>query len=185
LGGIPPPNLLLWLEGIDAMHKFFVYAFWAVLLTGAFFVASGQTSLAQDLAAISPGDATTKINTKNMPLYLDEGLVSKNTDFSRFARVRAKSMARNHRMARGRMQITRQPDGSFLARYHAIDMESIVTKVSRSSSKTVPFVGVMRFCELVMEAKAESPSACKKAKFTPVTVIPNRQIFSFRKGSWQ
>ena len=167
------------------MHKFFVYAFLAVFLTGAFFAASARTSQAQDVASISPGDANAKINTKNMPLYLDEGLVSKNADFSKFARVRAKSMARNHRMARPRMQITKQADGSYLARYHAIDMDSIVTNVRRSSSKTVPFVGVMRFCELVMEATGDSPSACKKAKFTPVTVIPNRQIFSFRKGAWQ
>ena len=167
------------------MHKFFAYAFLAVFLTGAFFAASAQTSRAQDVASISPGDANTKINTKNMPLYLDEGLVTKNADFSKFARVRAKSLDRNHRMARARMQITKQADGSYLARYHAIDMDSIVTNVRRSSSKTVPFVGVMRFCELVMEATGDSPSACKKAKFTPVTVIPNRQIFSFRKGAWQ
>ncbi|MEZ7198490.1 hypothetical protein [Pseudodesulfovibrio karagichevae] len=167
------------------MHKFFMYAFGAALLTGAFFAASQQAAMAQDLAAISPGDATTRINTKNMPLYLDEGLVTKNTDFSRFARVRAQSMDRNHRMTRAHMQIIKQADGSYLARYHAIDMDSIVTKVSRSSSKTVPFVGVMRFCELIMEATAESPAACKKAEFKPVTVIPNRQIFSFRKGSWQ
>ena len=167
------------------MHKFLVYAFWAVFLTGAFFVASVLPSRAQDLAAISPGDATTRINTKNMPLYLDEGLVTKNADFTKFARVRAKVLNRNHRMARARMQITRQADGSYLARYHAIDMDSIVTKVSRSKSKTIPFVGVMRFCELVMEAKADTVAACKTAKFTPVTVIPNRQIFSYRKGSWQ
>jgi hypothetical protein len=185
LGGTPPPNLLLWLEGFKAMHKFFVYAFLAVFLTGAFFAATEQASRAQDLAAISPGDANAKINTKNMPLYLDEGLVSKNADFSKFARVRARSLDRNHRLARSRMQITKQADGSYLARYHAIDMDSIVTKVRRSSSKTVPFVGVMSFCELVMEAKGDSPSACKKAEFTPVTVIPNRQIFSFRKGAWQ
>jgi hypothetical protein len=173
------------LEGFNAMHKFFVYAFLAVFLTGAFFAASVQDSRAQDLAAISPGDANTKITTKNMPLYLDEGLVSKNADFSKFARVRARSLDRNHRMARTRMQITKQADGSYRARYHAIDMDSIVTKVRRSSSKSVPFVGVMRFCELVMEATAESPAACKKAEFKPVTVIPNRQIFSFRKGAWQ
>ncbi|WP_319583202.1 hypothetical protein [uncultured Pseudodesulfovibrio sp.] len=167
------------------MDKFFISALLAVFLTGAFFAASAQAVHAQDVASLSPGDASVKINTKNMPLYLDEGLVTKNADFSKFARVRAKSLDRNHRMARTRMQIIKQDDGSFLARYHAIDMDSIVTKVSRSSSKTVPFVGVMRFCELVMEATAESPAACKKAKFSPVTVIPNRQIFSFRKGAWQ
>jgi hypothetical protein len=182
LGGIPPPNLLLWLEGFIAMHKVYAYAFLAILLTGAFFVASAQ---AQDVASISPGNANTKVTTKNMPLYLDEGLVTKNADFSKFAKVRARSLDRNHRLARSRMQIIKQADGSYLARYHAIDMDSIVTKVRRSSSKTVPFVGVMSFCELIMESKGNSPSACKKAEFTPVTVIPNRQIFSFRKGAWQ
>ncbi|WP_148266970.1 hypothetical protein [Pseudodesulfovibrio mercurii] len=167
------------------MHKFTVYATLAVFLTGAFFAASALPCRAQDVAAIAPGDATTHINTKNMPLYLDEGLVAKNADFSKFARVRAKALDRNHRLARSRMQIIKQADGSFLARYHAIDMDSIVTKVSRSKSKTIPFVGVMRFCELVMEATGESPAACRAAEFTPVTVIPNRQIFSYKKGTWQ
>lgn len=185
MGGIPPPNLWLWLEGFNAMHKFIVYASLAIFLTGAFFASDARTARAQDLASIAPEDAVPHITTKNMPLYLDEGLVSKNADFTKFARVRARSLERNHRMARSRMQIIKKADGSYVARYHAIDMDSIVTKVSRSQSKTIPFVGVMRFCELVMEATAESPAACRAAKFTPVTVIPNRQIFSYRKGSWQ
>ncbi|WFS63010.1 hypothetical protein LF599_02300 [Pseudodesulfovibrio thermohalotolerans] len=167
------------------MHKFFVYASLAVFLTGAFFAASVRPAWAQDLAAISPGDASTPVRVENMPAFLDTGLATKKADFTRFARSRAKSLDRNHCQARSRMQITQQPDGSYLARFHAIDMDSIVTNVRRSKSKTVPFVGVMRFCELVMEAKADSPDACRAAEFTAVTVIPNRQIFSYKKGSWQ
>ena len=167
------------------MHKFIVYASLAVFLTGAFFAASVQPAWAQDLASISPGDASTPVTAENMPVFLDTGLATKKADFTQFARTRAKSLDRNHRLARSRMQITQQADGSYLARFHVIDMDSIVTNVRRSSSKSVPFVGVMRFCELVMEASGDSPAACRAAEFTPVTVIPNRQIFSFKKGSWQ
>ena len=157
----------------------------AVFLTGAFFASPAGVAHAQDVASVAPGNATTPVTAANMPVYLDEALETKHADFSKFARVRADALNRNHRMSRSRMEITKQADGSYLARYHVIDMDSIVTKVSRSSSKTIPFVGVMRFCELVMEAVAASPEACRSAHFNAVTVIPNRQIFSYKKGTWQ
>lgn len=157
----------------------------AVFLTGAFFAPLTGTARAQDVASVAPGNATTPVTAANMPVYLDEGLATKHADFFQFAKARADALNRNHRMSRSRMQITKREDGSYLARYHVIDMDSIVTKVSRSSSKTIPFVGVMRFCEMVMEAVAASPEACRTAHFEAVTVIPNRQIFSYKKGAWQ
>lgn len=162
----------------------------AVLLTGAF-CASGSPALAGDAAApqavasVAPGNATKPVTAQNMPVYLDEALASKHADFSSFAKTRVSSLNRNHIHAKSRMQITKQSDGSYRARYHQIDAATVSCKVSRSSSKVVPFVAVLRFQEMIMEAVAESPEACRQAQFAAVEVIPNRQIFSFKKGGWE
>ncbi|WP_316897392.1 hypothetical protein [Pseudodesulfovibrio indicus] len=166
------------------MHKFAILAILALLSTGAFF-ASGVTASAQEVASVAPGNASQPVTAANMPLYLDEGLATKHADFEKFAKTRAQALNRNHRLSRQRMLITKQPDGSYLARYHAIDIDSISTKVSRSKSKTIPFVGVMRFQEMIMEAVGNSPELCRTAHFKPVSAIPNRQIFSYKKGTWQ
>ena len=172
------------------MKNYALIAVLAVLLTGAFFApaakaADPQTAASQDVASIAPGNATTPVTAQNMPAYLDEGLASKHADFSSFAKTRVSALNRNHIRAKSRMEITKQADGTYRARYHQFDAATLSCKVSRSSSKTVPFVAVMRFQEMVMEAVAESPEACRMAEFAAVTIIPNRQIFSYKKGTWQ
>lgn len=167
------------------MHKIAIFAILALFVTGAFFASGVRTASAQEVAANAPGNASQPVTAANMPVYLDDGLATKHMDFEKFAKSRVQALNRNHRLSRQRMQITRQPDGSFLARFHAIDLDSISTKVSRSQSKTIPFVGVMRYQEIVMESVAGTPEACRTAHFKPVSVIPNRQIFSYKKGTWQ
>jgi len=58
-------------------------------------------------------------------------------------------------------------------------------KVSKSSSKTIPYVAVMKYHEVVMEYVGASREACRTATFTPKMLIPTRQIFSYKKGAWK
>ncbi|MCJ2165354.1 MULTISPECIES: hypothetical protein [unclassified Pseudodesulfovibrio] len=172
------------------MKNFAITAALAVLLTGAFFVLNGQAqagepSPSQEVASAGPGNATTPVTAKNMPTYLDKDLTLKHVDFTQFAQTRVRSLNRNHCLAKSRMKITKQSDGSYVARYHSIDYATVLCKVSRSKSKTIPYVAVLRYHELVMQAVAESPDAFSQAEFVAVSVIPNRQIFSYKKGSWQ
>ncbi len=170
-------------------HIFFIVL--AVSLTGSFLVSGVQaeetssSNTPVNMAAIAPGNAKTPVTSKNLPIYLDEDLASKHADFSKFAKTKVTALNRNHRLSRSRMQIIKQPDGSFLARFHTIDDTSMVCKVRRSKSKTIPFVGVLSFKERVFEAIAASPDDFRKAEFIPVAVIPNRHIFSYKKGRWQ
>jgi len=173
------------------MKEFIFTAALVVFLTGAFSV-PGQEAQAQEIAstpkemaAITPGNASVPVNSKNMPIYLDADLANKNADFTQFARNRVHALSRNHIMAKSRMKITKQADGSFLARYHTFDQDSMNCKVRRSSSKTIPYVAVVRFKEIIMQAVGITPDECRHAKFVPVEVIPNRQIFSYKKGTWQ
>jgi len=172
------------------MNKLLIIITLALSLTGAFLVSDGLatdvTPQSQvNVAVAAPGNANTPVTSKTLPVYLDEDLASKHADFSKFAKSKISSINRNHRLSRSRMEIVAQPDGSYRARFHSIDGGSLICKVRRSKSKTIPFVGVLSYKEKIFEAVAETPEACRKAEFIPVAVIPNRHIFSFKKGSWQ
>ncbi len=39
--------------------------------------------------------------------------------------------------------------------------------------------------EKIYEATVSHPSKCNSAEFIPIAIIPNRHIFSFKKGHWQ
>jgi hypothetical protein len=143
--------------------------------------ASGSGSM--DVAVAAPSQ--TQIKAANLPDYLDEDLVSKHSDFSHFAQGKVRSLNQNHTNSKSRMQIERLADGTYRARYHSIDGNSLVCKVRRSKSQTIPYVGVLSYKERIFEAVGNSPEDCRRANFIPVAVIPNRHIFSFKKGTWQ
>jgi hypothetical protein len=173
------------------MIKLIISAALALVLTGTFYVSpsmSAETDAPKpsvNIAVATPRNANTPVTRQNLPLYLDEDLASKHADFSNFAKSKVRTLNQNHRLSRSRMQIVKQPDGSYLARFHKIDSASLVCKVRRSKSKTIPYVGVLRYKEKVFEAVGISPEACRHGEFIPVAIIPNRHIFSFKRGSWQ
>ncbi|WP_199244343.1 hypothetical protein [Pseudodesulfovibrio cashew] len=171
------------------MKHFVIFVVFAALLSGPFFVsdalAQEPEQKAVDVAVAAPGNANTPVSAKNLPVYLDEDLASKHADFTNFAKTKVSALNRNHRLSKSRMQIVQLPDGTYRARYHAIDRNSLICKVRRSKSKTIPYVAVLSYKEKVFEAIADSPAACRKAEFIPVAIIPNRHIFSYKKGAWR
>lgn len=171
------------------MNKSIISVAFVLLMSGFFCMSTTQASdqasagSTVDVAVASPSN--TQISAKNLPTYLDEGLASKHADFSSFAQTKIRSLNRNHNLSKSRMQIVKQPDGSYLARYHAIDNDSLICKVRRSKSKSIPYVGVLRYKERIMESAGITPEACRSGEFIPVAIIPNRHIFSYKKGSWR
>nr|WP_321513578.1 hypothetical protein [uncultured Pseudodesulfovibrio sp.] len=170
------------------MKIFVLSAFLAAFLTGAFFAPSANAQDAAagtEVAVATPSATTPSVTSKNLPVYLDHDLAKKHADFTRFAKVRVKAMDSNHRMSKSRMKVTKLPDGNYKALYHAIDYDSVVCKVRYSSSKSIPYVAILSYREMVMEAIGQSPEDCLSAEFKAVSIIPNRQIFSHKKGRWQ
>lgn len=172
------------------MHKTLIIGLFAVSLLGSFCMSNAMaegaaTSPEVEVAAIEPGTTTPKVTAKTLPGFLDEDLANQRDIFSRFAQKHVVKINRNHRLSRSRMQVTREADGTFRGRYHAIDQSSLATKVRRSSSESIPFVGVLSYHETVYEAVAESREALNDAAFNPVLIIPNRHIFSYRNDTWQ
>jgi len=115
---------------------------------------------------------------------VDKELSKKHDDFESFAKWKIKQFNSNYRFSRSRMQVTKQADGSYRARYHEIDNSSLSFKVRRSQSKSTPFVGVLSYREQVYESIARTPELFQDAPFDVVEIIPNRHIFSYRKGKW-
>jgi hypothetical protein len=116
---------------------------------------------------------------------IDPDLQEKQLQFKRFAVEKIQKLNSNHNLSRARMQVTKQADGTFRGLYHQINEDSFDIKVRRSSSKSVPFVGVLSYQEQVFEAVAASPAQLKNSEFTVVQVIPNKHIFSYCKNCWQ
>jgi len=175
---------------MTTMHKYIFIGFFAVSLLGSFLMSNAQAEDAiatseVEVAAIEPGATLPKVTGKTLPTYLDEDLANRKDEFSRFAKTKVKTINSNHRLSRSRMQVTREADGTFRGRFHAIDKSTLATKVRRSKSKTIPYVGVLSYHETIYEAVAESPEALNGADFNPVAIIPNRHIFSYKNDAWQ
>ena len=118
------------------------------------------------------------------PVLEDKDLARRYSDFQSFAKSKVQQLNRNHRFSRLRMEITKQADGTYRARYHQIDDTTLSIKVRRSQSSSIPYVGVLSYREQVFESSASSPEQFEKSLFAVVEVIPNRHIFSYRKGTW-
>jgi len=115
----------------------------------------------------------------------DKELASKHAEFTTFALKKITELNRNHRLSRSRMQVTKQADGSWRALYHQIDDKTLTAKVRRSQSKSIPYVGVISYQEQVFEARSDSPDQFSDEQFVMVQIIPNRHIFSYKKGAWK
>ena len=118
------------------------------------------------------------------PATTDKTLAEKYVDFENFAHSKVKQLNRNHKYSRSRMLVTKQADGTYLARYHHIDDASLTVKVMRSKSNSIPYVGIISYQEQVLESSAASPKAFSDSQFAVVKIIPNRHIFSYNKGTW-
>jgi hypothetical protein len=154
----------------------------SVLVTAAFILltlpAVADDQLDQvSYSIINPQDV-------HQPVDKDKTLASKYSDFENFAKLKVQQLNRNLRFSRSRMKITRLPDGTFRARYHQIDDSTLSMKVRRSQSSSIPFVGVLSYKEQVFESSADAPEQFNQSIFALVEVIPNRHIFSYRKGIW-
>ncbi len=118
------------------------------------------------------------------PADKDKDLANKYSDFENFAKLKVQQFNRNLRFSRSRMKITRKSDGTYSARYHQIEDSTLTFKVRRSQSRSIPYVGVLSYRELVFESSAATPEQFDQSLFAVVEVIPNRHIFSYRKGKW-
>ena len=114
----------------------------------------------------------------------DNELLARLAEFETFARSKVQQLNQNHKNSQSHMKITQQKDGTYRARYHKIDNATMKVKVRRSQSDSAPYVGIISYREQIFESSASAPEEFENDMFAVVKVIPNRHIFSFRKGVW-
>ncbi len=114
----------------------------------------------------------------------DNELMVRLAEFETFARSKVRQLNQNHKNSQSHMKITQQKDGTYRARYHKIDNSTMKVKVRRSQSDSAPYVGIISYREQIFESSASAPEEFENDMFAVVKVIPNRHIFSFRKGVW-
>ncbi len=150
----------------------------AILMLSSLAMAGKTTPVQVSFMDVDPADAQEQL-LKNQTLAL------KRLEFEVFAKSKVKQLNRNHVFSRSRMEITKQTDGTYLARYHQIDDSTMSVKVRRSQSKSIPYVGVISYREQVFESTASTPEQFGESAFAVVQIIPNRHIFSYQKGAWK
>lgn len=141
-------------------------------------VADGTTPSKVSFATVDPIDAQEKV-LKNQALAL------KRLEFELFAKEKVRQLNQNHIFSRSRMEIIKQIDGTYRARYHRIDDSTMGVEVNPSQSGTIPYVGVLSYREQVLESTASTLEQLDQSTFFVVKIIPNRHIFSYQKGSWK
>lgn len=156
-----------------------------VLIAGMMVLAAGLAFAAERVDQVSylrtehaGGDAPAQVGGGDAQLDQRRG------DFLRFAQGKIREMNRNHIYARPRMRISKEADGSYRAVYHQINETSLACEVNRSKSKSIPFVAVLSYQEEVYATSCATPEQCRQGEFSPVGMIPNRHIFSYRNGTW-
>ena len=114
----------------------------------------------------------------------DNELLARLAEFETFARSKVRQLNQNHKNSQSHMKITQQKDGTYRARYHKIDDSTMKVKVRRSQSNSAPYVGIISYREQIFESSGSALKEFENDMFAVVEVIPNRHIFSFRKGAW-
>lgn len=156
----------------------------SMMLTTVFLGLVALPSLAADQVS---GQAQKPIVLAKSNISAEQGdneLSGKQTEFIQFAKEKIKTLNRNSKFSRSRMQVSKQADGTWRAFYHQIDDSSMKVKVRRSQSKSIPYVGILSYQEQVFEAYSKSPKKFDSEAFQLVQIIPNRHIFSYCKGCW-
>ena len=140
-----------------------------------------------NVSKLDQAGAAAGISTSAASLLTGEErqLAVQKAEFLRFAATKIREMNSNHILSRARMQINKGPDGLYRALFHEIDDQSMTCQVSRSESRSVPYVAVLSYKERIFAASCATPEACRQEQFKPVEEIPNRHIFIYSNGSWQ
>ncbi len=141
-------------------------------------LAEGTASVKVSFVDIDPAAAQAKV-------LKTQALALKRLEFEQFAKTKVRQLNKNHIFSRSSMEITKQSDGTYRARYHQIDDATMAVKVRRSQSGAIPYVGVLSYQEKILESTASTLEQLDKGSFAVVKIIPNRHIFSYQKGSWK
>ncbi len=169
-------------EGRDMKIHMKIILTQLLLISCAFLVFAPESSAAEQVSVAKVDNSK---GAELQPAVTDKDLLAMEKEFNAFVHSKVKQFNSNLIYKKDKLQVVQLDDGSYKARFHEIDKTTLKSNVSRSASKSSPYVGVLSYQEKIYEARGDSASACRKGKFAVVQITPNRHIFSYSKGNWR
>lgn len=105
--------------------------------------------------------------------------------FQSFSQGWVTKLNRSHIKGISHMEILPREDGAYLARYHAIDPESIQCTVKKTSSKKKGLIGLLKYIETIYESSGKTPQIARHSHFQPTKRIRITEIFSNTGKGWR
>ncbi|SMF00193.1 hypothetical protein [Desulfovibrio gilichinskyi] len=105
--------------------------------------------------------------------------------FQNFSQSWVVKLNRSHIKGIQHMEILPLEDGAYLARYHAIDPESIQCTVKKTSSKKNGLIGLLKYIETIYESSGKTPQIARSNHFKPTKRIRITEIFSNTGKGWR
>ncbi|WP_291325752.1 hypothetical protein [Desulfovibrio sp. UCD-KL4C] len=105
--------------------------------------------------------------------------------FQNFSHNWVVKLNRSHIKGIQHMEILPLKDGAYLARYHAIDPESIQCTVKKTSSKKRGLIGLLKYVETIYESSGKTPQIARSKHFKPAKRIRITEIFSNTGKGWR
>ena len=104
-------------------------------------------------------------------------------EFARFAQTWVAMLNRNHRFSRSRMKVEHL-DGGYVAHYNLMDGDTIICQIRPTSSKSVPYLGILKYKERRYERTADSATECMDGDFRQISIVAHTEIFNYQNGRW-
>lgn len=106
-------------------------------------------------------------------------------ELDHFAKDCIMRMNKQRRPGISHKEVKRQPDGTFLARYMAVDIDSLETSFNPTNgNKTIKYIGSMRYHEVEYVSSGKNQKQALAGPFSEANRVPITELIKFKKGKW-
>ena len=94
-------------------------------------------------------------------------------------------MNRQRRPGISHKEVKRQPDGSYMARYMAVDPDSLELSYDPiTGNKTVKYIGRMQYHEVEYTSSGTSQKQALAGPFNEANRVPVTELIKYKQGKW-
>ena len=96
------------------------------------------------------------------------------------------SMNKHVRPGLNAKEVVKNPDGTFTARYKAMDTNSLRTYYKKpEAAKVVTYIGIMDYHKLTYECRGATKDEALQGPFKEVLRLPTTELIKYIKGVWR
>jgi len=138
--------------------------------------------VAENLRPVPPSP---KAPPRKAPAPARKPLAAGNVEesFAAFAREWVEHVESNFRYNASSVQVE-PADGGYVARYFAVESDSLEMRVKATTTPDCPYVGVLRYVERQLEAGGSTPEFARRGPFRPVRRVQITELFRYSGTRW-